>query len=167
MSVKKFVALVAQYCQQNQIAAPEKILQGAPVLVDDVIVALHHDANVAPSLAYAYCDLGMPEPGDEKEQLRKLLLANLKIHFCSGQSLMISPSTGHILLAQDIALDVTSADMLSDMLVNMVASAKNWQKNQFANLSDEQVLAEAESLKRRASSQRSRLVQIPQPRSPA
>lgn len=161
MSVKQFAALLGQYCQHHGIGSADKILAGAPLIIDGTAVVLRQDVSIAPSLAYAYCDLGLPTPGDEKELMRKLLLANLDIHFASGQSLMISPSTGHILLARDFDLRDTTVDMLSDMLVILVATASDWQHSRFVALLGDEGKS-GQTFKRRASAERSRFAQIPQ-----
>jgi hypothetical protein len=134
MSNKKFTALLTDYCLQHKLGAPNRILQGAPLILDGAAIVIRYDADAEPAIAYAYCDLGLPAAPDQKPALRKLLSANREIHFASGQALMISPATGHILLAQHIVLHAMTASMLGQILQAMSHTAKHWRDNQFATL---------------------------------
>lgn len=129
MRSDKFAALISGYCRQAGIDAAATVLQGAPLDVDGVLFALAHDPRAAPDLAHVYCDLGQMPDDRKEETCRQLLELNMTLHPITGHALMISPHTGHMLLAASLTLQGATVKKLDDMLHAMTNLAQNWRKN--------------------------------------
>lgn len=160
MSNKKFVALMTEYCRRNKLASPEKLMQGQPLMFGKTLISLSHDDTGIPELAYAYCDLGMPAPGRRLDVMVRLLQVNRDLHFASGQSLMMSPNTGKILVAQAIELVRVDAEMLESILLGLADTAQMWRANEFANMFDAAFDDADVSTQRRSGAERNRFMQI-------
>lgn len=152
MSEARLAALLSAYCQRHKLDGHEKLLQGAPLLLDGVAFVLKHSPET-PALAHVYCDLGAIRASDKKQVYRHLLTANASIHFASGCSLMISPVTGHVLLAASFDIGSMHPERLEQMLSMLSTAAKNWQGRQ-ADFPDGTEVEKGVSQKRRASAAR-------------
>ncbi|HEX6705246.1 MAG TPA: CesT family type III secretion system chaperone [Albitalea sp.] len=126
-----FEQLVKDFCTLCNMEEPERILQGGPIAVDDIVFSLIYSETVNPDLIFIYGDFGDLPTGKEQAALRALLEANLYLYTGNGPVFAMSTDTGRVVSAQHQRLvDIKAADLRS-ALVKLADQAKLWRQHHF------------------------------------
>lgn len=126
-----FEQLVRDFCRLCGMEEPERILQGGPIAVDDVVFSLVYSDAVNPDLCFIYCDFGELPAGKEAPAMKALLEANLYLHTGSGPVFAVSADSGRVVAADHRrVVDVKAAD-LRGALVKLSEQAKLWRTHHF------------------------------------
>jgi hypothetical protein len=128
-----FAQLVKDFCTLCGMEEPERILQGGPIAVDDIVFSLVYSESVNPDLVFIYCDFGELPRGRETEAGKALLEANLYLHTGGGPVFAISVETGRVVSADHRRLVDTKAEALRALLVKSADQAKQWRQHHFLN----------------------------------
>ena len=130
-----FEQLVKDFCSLCGMGEPERILQGGPIAVDDIVFSLVYSETVNRELVYIYCDFGDMPKGRELEAHKALLEANLYLHTGGGPVFAISVETGRVVSADHRRLAGLKAEDLRAALVKSADQAKQWRQHHFLNTS--------------------------------
>ncbi len=129
MSLEKFRSLIIQYCELVEIEQPSLILEGCPLIVDDVVFSVLYDEEKAPDYISVYCDFGeLPKPLEQGID-RMILTANSLLYMTQGSCLARSPKNGHVVLAINVDLEDLSAQSFRGMLEDIKQTVQQCKKN--------------------------------------
>jgi hypothetical protein len=131
MSRQHYEKLIQELCQLGNIEDAPGIINGAPMLVNDVVFSLNNSVEIDARVLLVYCDFGPVEKGREAEGYRTLLETNLLMFAANGPMYTISPTTGHVVFAHHYPVEQLDAKSLRNILAHLAAKAKDWRKTQF------------------------------------
>lgn len=131
MTHSKFAKLIEGFCAASGLDEPEKIVQGGPVEVGDVLFSLVHNETANPDLVYIYCDFGLVPQGREAEIYRTLLETNTFLYSGSGPTFAISPDTRRVILVDHQRLDAITPKGLREHMIKMQEHAMSWRLDFF------------------------------------
>jgi hypothetical protein len=131
-----FEQLVRDFCKLCGMEEPERILQGGPIAVDDIVFSLVYSETVNAERCFIYCDFGELPKGQEAPAMRALLEANLYLHTGSGPVFAMSNDTGRVVAADHRRLSELKAADLRSALVKLADQAKLWRQHHFLTPAD-------------------------------
>lgn len=121
-----YVQLIEGFCRQCGLDDPERILQGGPIAVDQVVFSLVHSEEVDAGLVFIYADLGDIPHGLEATVHRALLEMNLRICNGRGPVLALSEDSGRAVRVDHRPIAKTTPEALLSLLQQIAAGAKAW-----------------------------------------
>ena len=127
---QEFARLIEGFCEHCGLDEPERILQGGPVSVDDIVFSLIYSEQVDPDLLFLYTDYGEVPHGREAEVYRALLEMDLHLYTGRGPALTLSSESGRVVRADHCRLAEIKPQTLYAVMVKVAAEAKSWREDQ-------------------------------------
>jgi hypothetical protein len=127
-----FENLIHRFCELYGPDDPERVIQGGPVTVSQVVFSLIYSEAVDPQLLFVYSDYGEVPRGRKLEIYRALLQANLHLYTGRGPILALSTDGLRVVRADHCRLAGLQPQALHAMLTGLAASAKAWRGDPLA-----------------------------------
>ncbi|WP_334120096.1 CesT family type III secretion system chaperone [Limnobacter sp.] len=126
MSKDNFYKLIMDYSALTGLTQPGKVIDGAPVCVDDVLFSFVYDQESNPDEIYICGDLGPLSEKLQEEDQRALLSANLDFYVDYNVCFGLSPVNGHAVICLRSRLGALTPKDLRDQLETAACIAKAW-----------------------------------------
>jgi hypothetical protein len=121
-----FQKLVTQYCKLIGLEDAGAVLNGRPILIDDIPVSLLYSEKQRPDSLIIYLELGhLPEKNRHGIE-RRLLEANTTLYLTSGSCLTRLFHDGPVVHSNIVGLEGMSPQTLCGLLESLVQGAQQW-----------------------------------------
>ena len=131
--LRQFHQLVQDFCALTCLDDHHAIAKGSSFCVDDIECALVYLDSITPDIVYCYIDFGLPPPQRCTEVYEKMLEAKYLQLGSSNTAFTVSPSTGHVILVNSLALLGATAEILADLFSYQAQRAVEWRDHYFLN----------------------------------
>lgn len=128
---QQFEALVRAFCEAEQFAWPDILIDGEPVELEGVEFSFLYDDEFAPDAMHLRVVFGPAPLKDETAIFQMLLNENHIGYLGEGPGFCVSPSTGNVLYMLKLPLDQTTPELLAATLVYFTEKVAEWQRTYF------------------------------------
>lgn len=123
---QRFEKLVCDFCAATGMSFPDRMINGAPFTVNQVVFSLTHKPHVNDDLFFVHADFGAVRRENDVGIYYELLRENFLDFSLVNASFGISAATGRIVYAAAYRLDEVGTEDLIVTLTTLTCKARLW-----------------------------------------
>lgn len=131
---KNFEELMAGVCKLLPISEPQRAIAGESIFIEDVMFTLIHDEKINPDRVFLFASFGPVPRQNGAKVLTALMKENHALFKGDGPGFTVSPTTGKIVYARNLALATLQPADLASKMCFLARKGNEWRETKFLDV---------------------------------